>query len=112
MLVDREFTRYKQNGVWGNIAAFSIAALFLLLWHPLVSIIWPAYMSIGPKYGLGEFIHAGIWSCTQNVIVHYTFCAIFYVIYKGKFPFFEQYRAKAHENEQWPWESESPKVWR
>lgn len=37
---------------------------------------------------------------------------IFYFIYTGKYPLFEQWRSRGSPDEVWPWESESKETWR
>jgi sterol desaturase/sphingolipid hydroxylase (fatty acid hydroxylase superfamily) len=112
MLLNREISRYKSNGLLGNLVGIALCLIFLKNWFAVCKYFWPMWIELGETYNLPDFVHCVIWYEVQTVTLHWLNCAVHYFIYVGKYPFLEQYRAKATEDEQWPWESMPTPEWR
>lgn len=111
MLLNREISRYKSNGIFGNLFGIALCLFFLKHWFTVCKYFWPMWIELGEAYNLPEFVHQVVWYEVQTVTLHWLNCAVHYFIYVGKYPFLEQFRAKATENEQWPWESMPKQEW-
>lgn len=48
----------------------------------------------------------------QSQSIQWGLALFFYFLYSGKYPIFEQWRAKSTADEQWPWESNDAETWR
>ena len=111
-LLERKFKRYRQMGPGWILVSSLLALCFFNLWMPFCKLLWPSYMQLAETYQLQPYVHTNLWTTAMVQIMWWGTSLIFYFIYVGKYPLFEQWRSRGSPDEVWPWESENKETWR